>query len=440
MATVPPGPPRASSRQRSAVQRLTADTLGQLHISWFEEPIECFMAVVLEQAILEPLTVQEALGGPQKDSWRGAMDEELKSLLENQTWELVEKPVGVKTLGTKWVFKIKRRADNSIAKFKGRLVVKGYLQEKDIDFKETFAPVFKYQSLRILLCLANQLDLHIHQMDVKTAFLNGELQEDLYIEQPEGVIPRINKRGEKLVCKLKKSLYGLKQAPRSWNKKLDFVLTDFGFQKCGMDNAIYILKHKEGVMILALYVDDMLLIGSNMSMIEQVKDYLKESFTMTDLGEAETILGIGLKRNKEKGYLCLEQRNYCQQILTRFNMEYCSSLGTPLQPGEKLASEQEPKSEGEKKEMENVPYRQAVGSLMYLMVSTRPDLAAAVGIVSRYFNNPGKKHWETVKKVFRYLQRTKSVVLFSGSRSWKISFSLDTLIQIGEPARTRTDQ
>ena len=202
-------------------------------------------------------------------------------------------------------------------------------------------------------------------MDVKTAFLNGELQEDLFIEQPEGVISKRNNLGEKLVCKLKKSLYGLKQAPRCWNRKLDFVLTDFGFQNCGLDTAIYILIENREVLILALYVDDMLLIGNNMNKILEVKGYLNTKFTMTDLGEAETILGISLRRNRAKSLLCFEQRNYCRSVLHRFNMENCSSLGTPLQLGERLSREQEPTSEGEKEEMEKVPFRQAVGSLMY---------------------------------------------------------------------------
>ena len=184
-----------------------------------------------------------------------------------------------------------------------------------------------------------------------------------------------------------------------------------------MDNAIYIMSEEGEVLILALYVDDMLLIGNNMNKINEVKEYLKRKFTMTDLGEAETILGIGLRRNRAKGLLCLEQRNYCQKILRRFSMEKCSNLGTPLQPGEHLSCEEEPHSEGEKEEMEKVPYREAVGSLMYLMVSTRPDLAAAVGIVSRFFNNPGRKHWEAVKKVFRYLQKTKNLGLVFRKKS-----------------------
>ena len=215
-------------------------------------------------------------------------------------------------------FKRKRNQDGSVAKFKARLTVKGYLQVKDFDFTDTFAPVFKQKTLRILLTIANQYKMIIHQMDVKTAFLNGELFEEIYIEQPKGSSMVKDNQGKPLVCKLKKSLYGLKQAPRCWNKKIEYVFSQLGFFKSVMEHAVFYKKTaNNGVMYLALYVDDILLISEEQSEIDAVKQQMNEKFQMTDLGEAKVILNMQITGNKNLGVLALDQKRYTEDILKK---------------------------------------------------------------------------------------------------------------------------
>ncbi|XP_060672707.1 wall-associated receptor kinase-like 10 [Ziziphus jujuba] len=314
--------------------------------------------------------------------------------------------------GCKGVFKLKKDGSGRVVKHKARLVVKGFLQKKGIDFDEIFSPVVKMTSIRVIFGLVASLNLELEQMDVKTAFLHGDLHEEIYMEQPEGF--EVSGK-ENLVCKLKKSLYGLKQAPRQWYKKFDSFMVSQGYKRTAADQCVYIQKFSGGNFIaLLLYVDDMLIVGQDAMKISKLKKALSKSFDMKDLGPAQQILGMQIIRDRKNRRLWLSQEKYVERVIKRFNMDKAKPVSIPLANHFKLSKRMCPSSKEEIEEMASVPYSSAVGSLMYAMVCTRPDIAHAVGVVSRFLSNPGKKHWEAVKWILRYLKGTSKLCLCYG--------------------------
>ena len=360
----------------------------------------------------EPESFLDVLSHKDKEKWMHAMHDEMSSLRKNDTYELVELPKGKHVLKNKWVFKLKNSDDKSM-KYKARLVVKGFSQMKGIDFDEIFSPVVKLSSIRIALGLVASMNLELEQLDVKTAFLHGDLNEEIYMEQPEG----FEENGkEHLVCKLKKSLYGLKQAPRQWYKKFDTFMISQNYKRTNADHCVYVRNFDECTfIILLLYVDDMLVIGQDCNLINKLKLELSNAFDMKDLGPAKNILGMQIMRDRKCGKLWLSQEKYIERVLLRFHMENAKPVNTPLATHFKLSKKFCPTSTQEKEEMASIPYSSAVGSLMYAMVSTRLDIAHAVGVVSRYLSNPGKPHWDAVKWILRYLRGTSTLCLCFGN-------------------------
>ena len=363
----------------------------------------------------EPVNFQEVQTHADKVSWMKAMQEEMHSLLKNDSYELVELPKGRKALRNKWVFKLKKDSDGKLLKYKARLVVKGFGQKKGIDFDEIFSPVVKMSSIRVVLSLTASLDLELEQLDVKTAFLHGDLNEEIYMSQPEGFEV---KGKEHMVCKLKKSLYGLKQAPRQWYKKFDSFMVSHEYKRTDADHCVYFRKFTDGnFIILLLYVDDMLIAGNDSKLIGKLKERLFKSFDMKDLGPAKQMLGMRITRDRKAKKLWLSQEKYVERVLERFNMKDAKSVSTPLANHFKLSRSFCPTTTDEKEKMASIPYSSAVGSLMYCMVCTRPDIAHAVSTVSRFLSNPGKEHWEAVKWIFKYLRGTSKLCLsFGGSK------------------------
>ncbi|KAL5752990.1 hypothetical protein ACOSQ2_023497 [Xanthoceras sorbifolium] len=355
----------------------------------------------------EPECYDEAMQVEDSVKWESAIRDEMDSLMSNQTWELAELPPGKKALHNKWVFRIKEE-HNGNKRYKARMVVKGFQQKEGIDYNEIFSPVVKLTTIRLVLKIVAAENLHLEQLDVKTAFLHGDLEEEIYMRQPEG----FKEAGkENLVCRLKKSLYGLKQAPRQWYKKFDSFMSSSGFTRCQADHCCYIKRFDNSFIILLLYVDDMLVAGSDMQEIMNLKRELSKQFAMKNLGAAKQILGMRIKRDTKSGTLLLSQAEYIKKVLSRFNMQDAKPVSTPLGVHFRLSKEQSPKTEEERTHMAKVPYASAIGSLMYAMVCTRPDIAQAVGAVSRYMNNPGKIHWEAVKWILRYLRGTTNKTL-----------------------------
>lgn len=357
----------------------------------------------------EPESFQDVQSCRDKDCWSKAMQEEMDSLKKNDTYELVKLPKGKKALKNKWVYKLKKD-DGKLVRYKARLVVKGFTQKKGIDFDEIFSPVVKMSSIRVVLGLAATMNLELEQLDVKTAFLHGDLDEEIYMEQPEGFKVRGK---EDMVCRLKKSLYGLKQAPRQWYKKFDSFMVHQRFKRTEADPCVYVRRYPNGrFIVLLLYVDDMLIVGQDAEMITTLKKDLSKTFNMKDLGSARRILGMDIIRDRRAGKLWLSQERYIERVLERFNMKNAKPVSTPLAAHFKLRKKSSTGDDGE--DMSDVPYSSAVGSLMYAMVCTRPDIAHAVGVVSRFLSNPAKSHWEAVKWIFRYLRGTSKLCLTFG--------------------------
>lgn len=301
--------------------------------------------------------------------------------------------------------------------FKARLVAKGYSRRKGVDYDEIFSPVVRHTSIRVMMGLVGCWDLHLEQMDVKTAFLHGNLEEEIYMVQPEGFV----KTGEEeLVCRLKKSLYGLKQAQRQWYKRFDTYMLQIEYQRCEYDCCVYVKNlGKNSPIFLLLYVDDMLIARCNMDDIVELKRLLGEEFEMKDLGAAKKILGMEIRRDRSSKRLWLSQRSYIEKILDRFDMMNAKPVSTPLANHFKLSARQCPETDVEIRDMARVPYASAVGCLMYGMVCIRPDLAQAVSQVSKYMSNPGRAHWNAVKWILRYLKGTVDCGLMFGGHECK---------------------
>lgn len=342
----------------------------------------------------EPQSFEVAV---KEETWRKAMQEEIAMIEKNKTWELVDMPKHKDVIGLKWIFKTKYNEDGSIQKHKARLVAKGYSQQPGIDFNETFSPVVRMETIRVVLALAAQLELQVFQLDVKSAFLNGELEEEVYVQQPEGFGV---KGKEDKVYRLKKALYGLKQAPRTWNSKIDGYFLKNGFHRSPNEPSLYVKKQDHDFLIVCIYVDDLIYTGTNIRLVEDFKRKMMNEFEMTDLGVMKYFLGIQVKQSK--GEIFISQEKYTEDLLKKFHMENCKSISTPMAANDKLR-----KDDGAKK-IDAKLFRSLVGSLIYL-TNTRPDIVQAVSMISRFMNEPSQLHFAAAKRVVRYLQGTKKI-------------------------------
>ncbi|CAA9993736.1 unnamed protein product [Nesidiocoris tenuis] len=372
-----------------------------------------FVMAVMNAEPNDPDTYQNAMESSDADIWKQAMDCEFKSQQDNKTWELVDLPPGKRPLDCRWVFRSKRDANGQIVQHKARLVVKGCAQQKGTDFEETFSPVVRYTSIRFIFALAAQLDLDIDQMDAVSAFLQGDLTEEIYMTQPIGYRDNTNR-----VCRLKKSIYGLKQASRAWNLKLDACLKEIGLLQSKFDTCVYYKRSDGGLLIVAVWVDDFLIFSDNKKLKKQLKTHLTKTFKMTDMGAAKFVLGFQITRDRNSKKIWISQQAYLEQVLKRFNMENSNPSRIPMSSNEKLSHQQEPKSEEERMKMNKIPYQEAVGSLLFASQVSRPDIAQAVNSVSRFNGNPGPAHWIAVKRILRYVRGTTDYKLqFDGNKS-----------------------
>jgi transposase InsO family protein len=345
----------------------------------------------------DPTTYDEAA---KHDVWRKAMDAEIAAIENNNTWELTELPVNAKKIGVKWIYKTKYNEQGKIEKHKARLVAKGYSQQYGIDYNEVFAPVARWDTIRSILAIAAVNNWHVFQLDVKSAFLHGELNEEVYVEQPLGY----QSERKELVYRLKKSLYGLRQAPRAWYSKIETYFGSEGFVKCPHEHTLFV-KHDDGgrTIIVSLYVDDLIFTGNDQNMFDEFKKSMEKNFAMTDLGKMRYFLGIEVKQG-DSG-IFIHQQKYAVEILKRFGMNECNSVCNPIVPGCRL------KRDGEGKASDATAYKQMVGCLMYLL-ATRPDMAFSVCLVARYMERPTEIHVAAVKRILRYLKGTTSYGLW----------------------------
>ena len=271
----------------------------------------------------------------------------------------------------------------------------------------------KHKSIRVLLAMVSVFNLELDQLDVKTAFLHGNLEEEIYMKQPEGFV---DSEKSDHVCLLKKSLYGLKQSPRQWYKRFDAFMISHEFMRNQYDSCVYFkILHDGSFIYLLLYVDDMLIAAKNRAEINKLKQLLSSEFEMKDLGAAKKILGMEIWRDRDAGLLYVSQQKYIEKLLQAFHMDHSKPVSTPLAQHFKFDHSTLPNTDEEVEYMKSLPYSSVVGSLMYAMVCTRPDLIFAVSVVSRFMSNPGKAHWEAVKWIMRYLKGSSSVCLVYGN-------------------------
>ena len=339
----------------------------------------------------EPSTFAEAVSNP---CWMKAMQEEMSSITDNKTWSLQELPAGHRAIGLKWVFKLKRNEEGQVVKHKARLVAKGYVQKEGVDFSEVFAPVARLESVRLLLVIAGHHSWEVHHMDVKSAFLNGDLKEVVYVQQPPGFIDNTN---PEKVLRLHKALYGLRQAPRAWNAKLDSTMLSLGFKQCASEHGMYTRGKAEQRLIVGVYVDDLIITGGDTQVLSSFKKEMCKTFKMSDLGSLSYYLGIEVQQSVDGITVC--QGAYAKKIMYTIGLEEGNPSRTPMEPRLQLSKT------GDTPAVDSTNYRSIVGSLRYL-VNTRPDLAYSVGYVSRFMEAPREEHLAAVKRILRYVAGT----------------------------------
>lgn len=328
---------------------------------------------------------------------------EYKALVKNGTWELKDLPSGRQAIKSKWVFNIKLDKEGNIARYKSRLVAKGCSQRFGIDYTETFSPVVRYSSLRVLFALSVENNLHLHQMDVASAYLNGTLNEEVYMLQPEMFEEKNNPRK---VCKLKKALYGLKQAGREWNSKLDQVLKRIGFKPCNSDTCVYIMNSSKSINIIAVYVDDILLACSDYTNLNKFKQQISDQFEIVDKGPVDYFLGMEITRNKNG--IQVAQKQFIRELLSTYGMENSRKCCTPLDPGQKYHRCQDCSN---CELVDPTKYQSLIGSLMYIGISTRPDIMHSISKLAQFSVKPHEIHLTAAKHLLRYLNSTINICL-----------------------------
>lgn len=411
------------------------DPLAQPEEDNFEE---CELAYLT--AVPDPVTFDEAMKANDATEWTAAIEDEYLAQIRNNTWEIVERPDLRKIISSRLVFRTKDGGKKKV-----RLVAKGYAQRPGEDFHETYSPVARSSSIRLLVALAAELHLEIHQMDVITAYLNGELEESVYIEVPqhlETILDKIksgkpmgsnkNKNfnqnveetadrwrqaissSKKPVCMLKKALYGLRQSGLMWYYKLTTELLKLGLEPTTKDPCLFSKKEGDKILLILIYVDDLLLASNEPEWLNIIKSSLSQSFDMKDLGPVKRCLGIDFHQNLEKNQIFLSQRNYAESILERFGMAQCKPASTPMETNCKLA----PPPVKDEKAMSKYPYQRLIGALMYMAVTTRPDIAFAVNYMSQFNSNYNEDHWKSAKRILRYIRgSTDYGLLFSKTNS-----------------------
>ncbi|CAH9057687.1 unnamed protein product [Cuscuta epithymum] len=328
--------------------------------------------------------------------WRAAMADEFNALIANKTWDLVPWDPTKNVVGCKWIYKTKYCSDGSIERHKARLVAQGFKQQAGIDFTETFSPVVKPTTVRLILSIAISLGWSVRQLDVKNAFLHGYLTEEVYMRQPQGFIhPSFPNH----VCRLRKALYGLKQAPRAWFHRFSGFLLSRGFTQSKSDSSMFVYRSPSHTVYILLYVDDILITGSSSSFVMFVIHTLSRQFAMKDLGDIHYFLGIQARRTSTG--LFLSQAKYISDLLHRFHLHTVKPVRTPLPSRTTLSL-----TDGELLS-DATEYRSMVGALQYLII-TRPDITYAVHLVSQFMHAPRTTHLLAVKRIYRYLQGTST--------------------------------
>ncbi|GJY72006.1 retrovirus-related pol polyprotein from transposon TNT 1-94 [Tanacetum coccineum] len=357
----------------------------QLH----EQALFCYYDAFL--TAVEPKTYKDALT---QACWIEAMQEELNEFERLEVWELVPRPDKVMVITLKWIYKVKLDELGGILKNKARLVARGYRQEEGIDFEESFAPVARLEAIRIFLAFAAHMNMVVYQMDVKTAFLNGNLREEVYVSQPDGFVDKDNPNH---VYKLKKALYGLKQAPRAWYDMLSSFLISQDFSKGSVDPTLFIRRDGKELLLVQIYVDDIIFAASTPELCDLFSKIMCSKFKMSMMGKISFFLGLQISQNPRG--IFINQSKYALESLKKYGFDSCDPVDTPMVEKSKLDEDKEGKA------VDPSHYRGMIGTLLYLTAS-RPDLQFAICMCARYQARPTEKHLNAVKRIFRYLKGT----------------------------------
>ena len=390
----PENPPIRNLRNPHSTDQIIGDKdLGVRTRSSIQNNIafSCFVSQI------EPKKVEEALDD---SHWLLAMQEELNQFVRNDVWELVPKPKDTSIIGTKWVFRNKLDEDGKIVRNKARLVAQGYNQQEGIDYDETFAPVARLESIRMLLSFACHKNFKLCQMDVKSAFLNGVVNEQVYVKQAPGFE---DFEHPEYVFKLKKALYGLKQAPRAWYERLKNFLISQQFKMGSIDNTLFIKNIGQDILLVQIYVDDIIFGSTKDTLCHEFSKQMEKEFEMSMMGEMSFFLGLQVKQ-EDKG-IFISQTKYAKELIKKFGLEDSKPISTPMSSTLKLDKDLEGPDTDPKK------YRGMIGSLLYLTAS-RPDIMFAVCLCARFQSNPKESHLKVVKRIIRYVKGTSSLGLF----------------------------
>jgi hypothetical protein len=346
------------------------------------------------------------------EEWRKAMQEEYDSLIENKVWHLVKRTKQTIPISGKWCFTHKYGPNGEIIRYKARYVARGFSQIHGRDYDETYSPTVRYTTIRTILALAAQRGMNLHQMDIKTAYLNATVDEDIYLEQPIGFVQTGN-NGEELICKLDKSLYGLKQSGRNWHHELKNFLINNGFKPAEYDSCLFTRKNKDGKLdVILVWVDDLILCSENHNFATTFKKEVEKKYKVSEFCKLHWFLGMNITVDEKINEIRVNQKKYINTLLQKHDMDKCKAVATPALENTKLSKQDCPEDGSEEQnEMKKVDYRGIVGSLNYLAQSTRPDISFIAHRLSCFVNNPAKIHYMAAKRVLRYLQGTKDMEL-----------------------------
>jgi hypothetical protein len=383
-----PGPPAAPARREGLRDRAKL------------KPPDVLTYLVTDG---DPKGYADAMSRPDADMWKQAMEVELAAHHALGSYEEKQRPHGVRVLPTMWVFSTKRDVQGRVVRYKARLVIQGNRQLPGVDFDEVFAPVSRYATLRVFLAMVARYDMELHQMDIKTAFLNAELDREVYAHPAQGSgVPRDK------VLLLKRAVYGLRQAPRAWYERLKEHLVSFGFEPSGADPSLYVLN-KDGMRCyLLVYVDDLLCASISLASVQAVKGHITSEFEAHDMGEASTFLGYEISRNRAERELIIRQTGLVREYTVKFGVEGVKKRRVPIPAGTILEAKQG--------ESPTPPlYSELLGSLLYLAGGTRPDISFAVGALSKFSSNPSMQHWHVLRGVLAYVAATPTAgIRFDG--------------------------
>lgn len=349
----------------------------------------------------EPRNYNEAMRSSDKSNWQVAMEEEIASLNEHRTWELVPLPPGKKAIGCRWTFKKKENETGQTVRYKARLVAQGFSQQFGSDFDEVFAPVVRQPTLRTMLTIASREGMLVKHLDIKTAYLYAELKEDIYMKQPPGF-----SEDNGLVCHLRRSIYGLKQSARIWNKKIDSFLQQMQFRASESDPCLYVRERNGKLSFILIYVDDIVVFCHSEGEFQEICGVLQKHFKLSSLGELRQFLGIHVEKIGDHYTLC--QKNYIEKLVSRFGHDDAKTSKIPIDPAYVKQKEEEELPN-------NTSYCSLVGSLLYVAVNTRPDICVSTSLLGRKVTKPTNRDWTEAKRVLRYLKGTKDLRLHLGS-------------------------